>query len=251
MNPEKSNFLVGLSVGIAIVSLGAMIMMSKNNNQAVVNNTKDNNTAQNDGANNGNNGNNNNNNNNGNNNNANNQPTDAPPAKVDIAIKSDDWVRGKKDAKVTIVEFSDIQCPFCSRFHNTMKQVMAKYPNDVKWVFKHFPLDSIHPYARKAAEAAECAGKQGKFWEYIDTLYANQESLNDDYLPKVADLVKLDKAKFEKCLSSGETKKLVDDDYNEGIKYGVRGTPGNFINGESQPGALPFAQMEAVIKSKL
>ncbi|NTU98853.1 thioredoxin domain-containing protein, partial [Candidatus Falkowbacteria bacterium] len=179
--------------------------------------------------------------NNDNTNTAPNNNNEAPTKAANITIAKNDHVRGNKNAKVTIVEFSDIQCPFCSRFHDTMKEVMQKYPKDVRWVFKHFPLDSIHPQARKAAEAAECAGEQGKFWEYIDTLYANQSSLAADYYPTVAKQVGINVDKFNSCLSSGKMSKKVTDDFNQGQTLGVRGTPGNFINGKSVPGAVPFA----------
>ena len=236
MNQEKSNFIVGLSVGIAVVSLGAMFMMSKNNNvpQADSNSNNNNNVAQN--------------NNNNNNDNFNNQAPE-PAAKVDIAVSDTDWYRGNKDAKVTIVEFSDIQCPFCSRHHDTMIEVLKNYPQDVKWVFKHFPLDSIHPNARKAAEATECAGEQGKFWDYLDKLFENQNLISLDYLVTAAGEIGLDKAKMKSCIDDGKYTKRVNDNYQEGIKYGVRGTPGNFINGVSSPGAIPYAQIEAMVQA--
>jgi len=188
-------------------------------------------------------------------NNAAKQPADGAAAgdnkPVDIKVASTDHIRGNKNAKVTIVEFSDYQCPFCSRFHDTMKQVMAKYPNQVRWVFKHFPLDSIHPYARKAAEAAECAGEQNKFWEYSDAIYANQTSLNTEYLSTAAKNVGLNVKKFETCLSDGKTTAKVNADFQQGQGAGVRGTPGSFINGQSIPGAVPFEQIEGMIKPLL
>jgi len=178
-------------------------------------------------------------------------PTPVTPPTVDIEIKDTDQYKGSKDAKVTIVEFSDIQCPFCSRHHNTMNQVVATYPNDVKWVFKHFPLDSIHPYARKSAEASECAGEQGKFWEYLDDLFLNQSKLNSEYLSEAAGTLGLDKAKFDTCLSSGKFKDKVNDDYQQGLKAGVRGTPGNIINGQVVSGAVPFESIKATIEAAL
>src|SRR5680860_739244 len=92
---------------------------------------------------------------------------------LDIPVSKDDNIRGNINAPITIVEYSDFQCPYCSRFHETMNQIIADYPEDVRWVFKHFPLDSIHPLARKTAEASECAAEQGKFWEFSDEVYTN------------------------------------------------------------------------------
>ncbi len=236
MNQEKSNFIVGLAVGIAVVSFGAMIMMSKNNNQEepTNNDTPSNNEQE---------------SNNSYNNNSNepSNPKPSTPTAVDIEVKDTDWYRGNKDAKITIVEFSDIECPFCTRHHDTMKQILEDYPQDVKWVFKHFPLDSIHPYARKASEASECAGEQGKFWAYLDHLFDNQSKLSDNYFATAADEIGIDKNKLESCLKDGKYKKRVNDNYQEGIKLGVRGTPGNFINGVSKPGAIPYSQIEAMI----
>jgi len=186
---------------------------------------------------------------------AGNQPSAAaqPDAagKVDVKVAATDHIRGNKNAKITIVEFSDYQCPFCVRFHETMKQVMAKYPTQVRWVFKHFPLESIHPYAKKAAMAAECAGEQNKFWEYTDEIFANQTRLNDAYLSTAAKNLKLDAKKFDSCLSSEKYANKVNADLQQGQAYGVRGTPGSFINGTTIPGAVPFEQIDSMIKPLL
>lgn len=180
------------------------------------------------------------------------QPTAADTgAKADIKITKSDRIRGNKNAKVTIVEYSDIQCPFCSRYHETMLQVMKNYPDKVRWVFRHFPLESIHPYARKAAEAAECAGEQGKFWEYTDKLYANQSSLNTEYLSIAAKELGLNVGKLESCLSSGKMAAKVSSDLQQGQDLGVKGTPGSFVNGKSVPGAVPYSTLEGMIKAEL
>lgn len=171
--------------------------------------------------------------------------------KFDVKVETGDHFRGNKNAKVTIVEFSDIQCPYCSRFHETMKQVMQNYPNDVKWVFKHFPLDAIHPYARLAAEAAECASEQDKFWELTDKYYANQGALSPEYVVSAAQDLGLDMDKFKSCLTAKKYAKKVDSDFAYGKELGVRGTPGSFINGVSIPGALPYTDLEQIIQSEL
>lgn len=171
--------------------------------------------------------------------------------KKEVKVGATDHIRGNKNAKVTIVEFSDLQCPYCARFHETMRQVMLNYPNDVRWIFKHFPLESIHPYARKAAEATECAGDQNKFWEYTDKLYENQANLSDGYIKQAAQDIGLETAKFNDCLATGKFKAKVDADIAYGRTLGVQGTPGSFINGLSVPGNLPYSSIEPLIKESL
>lgn len=236
MESGKNNFVLGLAIGVAVVSLGGMAFMYTKGNKEVTKEDNSNQAAQ--VA------------DNKNNNQNNNEPQE-PPQKVDIKVSDSDHVRGNKDAKVTIVEFSDIQCSFCSRHHETMREVAKNYPKDVKWVFKHFPLESIHPHARKAAEASECAAEQGKFWEYLDYMFENQTQLNFDFIKTAAANLKLDTKKFNSCYDTGKYKAKVDADYKEGVKYGVNGTPGNFINGQSAPGAIPYSQFESMIKSNL
>lgn len=237
MEQEKSSFMLGLFGGIAAASLIAVVILLTNDNgqQPSELYPDDQNNV------------------------ANNQPPTptpvpvppTPPPTANVEVKDTDWVRGKKDAKVTIIEFSDIQCPFCTRHHNTMRQVVDAYPDDVKWVFKHFPLDSIHPYARKAGEASECAGDQGQFWPYLDHLFENQAKINTEYLSQAAVDIGLDKAKFDSCLSSGKFKGKVETDYQQGMAAGVRGTPGNIINGQVISGAVPFESLKTTIESFL
>jgi protein-disulfide isomerase len=178
------------------------------------------------------------------------QPPTAGGVK-NIAVNDGDYIRGNEDAKITIVEFSDFECPFCSRFHPTLQQAMGEYGDDVRWVYKHFPLDSIHPQARPAAEASECAGEQGKFWEYSDELFANQASLGDAYFKQLASQQGLNTSKFNDCLASGKYADKVEADYQAGIAAGVRGTPTSFINGQEINGAQPYASVKAAIDSLL
>ena len=158
--------------------------------------------------------------------------------------------RGPKDAKVTIVEFSDFQCPFCSRAEGTVSQVMEKYAGKVRLVFRHFPL-SFHENAPKAAEAAMCADAQGKFWEMHKELFANQGALTVPDLKKHAATIGLDQAKFDSCLDSGEKKAAVDADTKAGGEAGVSGTPAFFINGKLLSGAQPAAEFEKIIDAEL
>ncbi|MCD4761565.1 DsbA family protein, partial [bacterium] len=176
-------------------------------------------------------------------------PNPRPSIKSNIEVSDTDHVRGRKDAPITIVEYSDIQCPFSSRFHSTMNQIMDAYPNDVRWVYRHFPLSRIHPLASRAAEASECAEEQGMFWEYIDVLYENQSSLSRDYLLTAATTAGLNSNKLEICLDSGKYVKKVGNEIQEGRSNGVSGTPGSFINGVSLKGAVPFDQLKISIEA--
>lgn len=171
-------------------------------------------------------------------------------AKVDIEVSAEDHVRGDENAAITIVEFSDLQCPYCASFHTTMKQVIDNYEGQVKWVYKHFPIAS-HPYAQEAAEASECAGDQGKFWEYTDELFENQSAIDSTYLKQAAADLSLNTSEFEECLDSGKFSDRVKADYQEGLEAGVTGTPGGFINGEKLGGAVPYSQLKVTIDSLL
>ena len=160
------------------------------------------------------------------------------------------WTRGDVDAPVTILEYSDYQCPFCSRHHETIKKILEAYPGKVKWEYKHFPLD-MHSHAKITAEGAECAGDQGKFWEYTDLLYENQRSINPEIIPQLATQLNLDMGEFTSCISSGKHKEKIASDLAEGQSKGVRGTPGNFVNGVELKGAVPFDKIKAAIDKEL
>lgn len=176
------------------------------------------------------------------------QGNDEKPVKV--SVSATDHIRGKKNAPITIVEYSDYQCPYCKSFHTTMKEVMKNYPDDVRWVLKHYPLN-FHPFAQKAAEGAECAGEQNKFWEYSDKIYENQDNLSSEMLSQTAKDLGLNAQKFDNCLSSGKMAAKVKADLSEGQALGVRGTPGSFINGKSIPGAVPYSTIDGMIKAEL
>jgi len=154
------------------------------------------------------------------------------------------------DGVVTIVEFSDFECPFCARVQPTLKQVKDIYGDKVEIVYKHFPL-SFHPNAQKAGEASECARDQGKFWEYHDILFANQDRLSVANLKQYAVQLGLDTTKFNECLDSNQKAAIVLKDMAEGQAAGISGTPGFLINGELLTGAQPLAAFQAVIDRKL
>ncbi len=178
------------------------------------------------------------------------QPTKITVADVD---KKKDHIRGNAKAKVTLIEFSDMDCPFCQRFHDSMNKIIENYGDDVRWVYRHFPLDSLHPNARPKAIASECAAEQGKFWEFTD---ANFDSgLADvEAIAKQAGVGDIDK--FNKCVSDKKYAKDVQDDEQDGAGAGAQGTPYSIIvgpDGETIPinGAQPYENVEAAIKSLL
>lgn len=179
-------------------------------------------------------------------------------------ITSKDHIRGSLNAGITIVEYSDPECPFCKQFHQTMKQVIAEYgaSGKVAWVYRNFPLDQLHPKARKEAEALECAGELGgndKFWEYTDRLYEvtpSNNKLEESELPKIAQYVGLDVQKFNSCLSSGKYAQHVEDDVKNATETGGNGTPWSIIitkDGKKYPlsGAQPYSSVKQMIEGIL
>jgi protein-disulfide isomerase len=139
---------------------------------------------------------------------------------------------GAATAKVTLVEFSDYQCPFCGRYATqTMSQILDEYvkTGKVRYIFRNFPLESIHPLAAKAAEGVLCAGEQNKYWEMHDRLFKNQSALDAKELAGHALVLGLDTPKFQQCLDSGKSAAQVKSDIQEGTKLGVRGTPAFFL----------------------
>lgn len=177
------------------------------------------------------------------------QPT--VPAVADVSV-DDDPARGPEDAAVTIIEFSDFQCPFCGRFfQQTLPQLMAQYGDRIRFVYRDFPLDQIHPNARNAAIAAECADDQGKFWEYHDALFSNQQALGVADLKRYAEELGLDTGAFSDCLDSQKYNDEVDADLRDGIQAGVTGTPTFFINGKRVVGAQPLQTFQTLIEQAL
>jgi len=173
------------------------------------------------------------------------------PANISLAGEP---VEGSANAKVTMIEFSDFQCPFCGRFFSdAYPQIKQNYidAGKVKLVFKNFPLTQIHANAEKAAEASECAFEQNKFWEYHDKLFQNQNNLGVSDLKKYAQQVDLDAQKFNSCLDTGKYASRVSQELQEGIAAGVDGTPSFFINGNKIVGAQPFSVFQQAIDTQL
>jgi protein-disulfide isomerase len=172
------------------------------------------------------------------------------PPRQTVEISADDPVRGPAAAPVTIIEYSDFQCPFCARVNPTLERIRQTYGDKVKIVFKDFPLPS-HPQAPKAAEAAHCAGDQGKFWEMHDRLFANQQLLQVPALKEHAAAVGLDTAAFGQCLDSGRHTVRVADGTKSGEALGISSTPTLYVNGRPVVGAQPFEYFKVVIDEEL
>jgi protein-disulfide isomerase len=173
-----------------------------------------------------------------------------------VPVVSDaDYIRGDVNAPITIIEYSDFECPYCERFHPTMLQVMDEYDGQVRWVLRSFPL-SFHPNAEPAGVAAECAGQQGKFWEFADVMFENRTNLGEDlYFETAADLG-LNAGDFTKCYEGDEALAKIRAQAQSGASAGVTGTPGSFIideDGNATPikGALPFSSIAAAIDALL
>jgi len=141
-------------------------------------------------------------------------------------------VKGAADGPITIVEFSDYQCPYCARSEGLVQSALAAYPTQARLVYKHLPLTSIHPHALPAAHASAAAQKQGKFWEMHEKLFANQRALAPEQLKQYASEIGLDLAQFDTDMQSDEVKKLVQEDMQLAQRVGVRGTPTIFVNGK-------------------
>ncbi|MGE3274864.1 MAG: thioredoxin domain-containing protein [Vicinamibacterales bacterium] len=172
------------------------------------------------------------------------------PPRRDVAIAESDPVRGPKDAPITIIEFSDFQCPFCGRVTPTLDKLREAYPDKIRLVFKDFPLPS-HPLAPKAGEAAHCAGAQGKYWEMHDRLFANQNQLEVPALKEHAKAIGLDQGKFDQCLDSGQFASEMQADMEQGQQLGVASTPTLYINGRPVIGAQPYEYFQQVVDEEL
>lgn len=197
------------------------------------------------------------------------QPTAQPsnpytPVKADTLnldkVSNSDYIKGDRSAQLTWIEYSDLECPYCKKIHPDLQEVMDEYKGKIKWVYRHFPLNSIHPKAQKSAEAAECAGSLGgndTFWNFINKSFeGSPNSLSIENLVQTAKSIGLDEAKFKTCVESGQFAEKVNNQLANGEKAGVTGTPGNFLldnkgNAWVVPGALPYASLKQVIDQAL
>ncbi len=170
-------------------------------------------------------------------------PSGAAPAE-----RADAPATGPEDAELTIVEFADFDCPYSQEASHAVRAASLRYGDRVRFVFRHYPLDELHPDARRAAEASECAREQGKFWEYHDKLFLNQGGLGEASLTRYADEAGLDAPAFARCLASGRHAASVEADFQAGAAAGVAGTPTFFFNGAAVPGAIPADVLDLLIR---
>ncbi|WP_343523647.1 thioredoxin domain-containing protein [Pedobacter sp.] len=159
-------------------------------------------------------------------------------------INDQDHIQGNDSASVTIVEFGDYQCPYCGDAYPIMKEIEETFGDQIKFVFRHFPLANAHQYAFPAAIAAEAAALQGKFWEMHDALYENQYRLNAELFDELAETIGLDLEQFQKDSASEAIKTRIEDHFDSGIRSGVNGTPSFYVNGTKfDGGAADLYQM--------
>ncbi len=176
--------------------------------------------------------------------------THFPPLRTPIATEGHPS-HGSADAPVTIVEFSDFECPYCLAMLSTIKNLQEAYGEKVRLVYRQFPLTSIHPNAQKAAEASLCANDQGKFWEMHDLMFEDQSGLSVEALAKKALSLELDGTTFETCLSTNKYAEQVKQDVRDGTVAGVSGTPAVFINGRALIGNVPYSKVAEIIDDEL
>jgi protein-disulfide isomerase len=179
-------------------------------------------------------------------------------------VTEQDHILGNPQAKIVLVEYSDLECPFCKEFHKTMLKIMNDYGKDgnVAWVYRHSPFDSLHPKARKEAEAAECANELGgntAFWSFIDTIYEitpSNDGLDESQLSTTAAKIGLNKTSFDSCLASGKYANKVEAQYQSGQKMGISGTPSSFIVSKGNDtipveGAQPYTSIKGMLDTIL
>ena len=236
--PPRTMFAMGIMVGVAAVSLLGFILSFSAYRNAVEGNggtktattNKNSNTNSAVAA-------------------ANTNTTPASP--IEVKVASTDHIRGNKNAKVTLVEFSDFQCPYCKQFNTVTDQVLTDYKDKVRVVFKNYPLTTIHTMAQKAAEAAECAADQNKYWEMHDQLFENQSSLSIENFKLWAKELGLKEKTFNACLDDGKKAAKVTADQTYGDSIGVSGTPTSFVNGNIISGAQSYEYVKTLIDQEL
>jgi protein-disulfide isomerase len=172
----------------------------------------------------------------------------SPSAKLKPPVGANDHVQGAANAPVTLVEYGDYECPYCGEAYPVVKALQERLGDQMRFVFRNFPLSQAHPHAEHAAGAAEAAGAQGKFWEMHDLLYENQDALEDEDLVRYAKALHVDAARFIKEMEAHHYAERVRADFGSGVKSGVNGTPTFFINGVRHDGPFDLASLTAAIE---
>ncbi len=175
---------------------------------------------------------------------------------LSVPVSDQDWSLGDKNAKVTLVEYSDFQCPACGAFHPLIQQLLKETGSDVRFIYRHFPLYQIHPNAEIAGKAAESAGIQGKFWEMHDLLFENQKEWADQKDPvptfvKYATQLKLNVAQFQTDIKSSAVAEAVNADYTSGVQMRLNATPTFFINGKQMPSVSSYDEFKKNVTNAL
>lgn len=170
-----------------------------------------------------------------------------PLEKLSVPISKRDHIQGPINAASTLVEYGDYECPYCGRAYSIVKAVQKSLGDDLCFAFRNFPLTNMHPHAEHAAEAAESAGVQGKFWEMHDTLYENQDALEDADLAQYAADLGLDVDRLVREVATGAHSKRIREDFMSGVRSGVNGTPSFFVNGVRHDGGYDFESLLAAL----
>lgn len=168
-----------------------------------------------------------------------------------VPVSEQDHIYGNPTAPLTLLEYGDYECPYCGAAHPIVKQVQNRMGEQLRFVFRHFPLSQVHPHAQRAAEAAESAGAQEKFWEMHDTLFEHQTALDDHHLVEYAADLGLDIPRFELDMATRAYAERVRQDFLSGVRSGVNGTPTFFINGRRHDGPFDFATLVAALEAAL
>ncbi len=182
-------------------------------------------------------------------------PPPPPPAPsettADRLVRPDSHVTGNPNAALSVVEFGDFECPVCGREEPVAREIRAKYGKQIRFVFRQFPLTHIHSFSERMAEASECAGEQGKFWEAVEEIYSRQTNLSEEGLKHDAAEIGLDQARFNQCMASGAEAAQVQRDHQDGVALGVSGTPTFFVGRQVAPGVPDFDDLSRLIDQEL
>jgi protein-disulfide isomerase len=170
---------------------------------------------------------------------------------LSVPVGPTDHAVGPPDAAVTLVEYGDLECPHCKQAAPVVKLLLLKFPEQLRFAFRHFPLEGVHPHAELAAEAAECAGAQGRFWQMHDLLFENQRNLQRSHLVDYADNLQLDMARFTSELDDHVHLQRVREHLASGNESGVRSTPAFFVNGQIQDVSYGLNQLVEAVKARI